>query len=334
MSEDRPIAIAGAGAVGLYVAGVFAAAGRPVRALARPRVIEAVQAQGLTVTDLDGVHAVAPASALGLTDDPAAAFGDARMVLVAVKSRDTAAMGARVGAHAPAGAVIASLQNGVRNADRLREALPGRDVRAGVVAPNIAWRSPAHLHRATTGGIIVEDSGGALGHELSAPGMAWTSADPIAPIQWGKLLLNLNNALNALSAQPLRAQLGDPSWRAVLSACLAEARAALTAAGVRPGPVGKENASTLAFALRLPTPVFRFILDRRLKIDPSATSSMQDDLNAGRPTEIDDLQGEIVRLAGAHGVPAPVNAAVLEAVRACEAGAARPVDPARLLTEA
>jgi 2-dehydropantoate 2-reductase len=68
--------------------------------------------------------------------------------------------------------------------------------------------------------------------------------------------------------------------------------------------------------LRLPTPLFRRIAARMLRIDPQARSSMADDLALGRATEIDALSGEVVRLAASLGVRAPLNEAMVARIQA------------------
>ena len=135
----RRILIAGAGSVGCYVGGRLSAAARAVTLLARPRVIAEIKEHGLTLSDLDGRSAEISADALRLTDDPVAMAG-ADLILVTVKSRDTAAMGKLIAAHAKPDTVIVSLQNGTANAERLRVLVGGRLVIAGMVPFNVLSR--------------------------------------------------------------------------------------------------------------------------------------------------------------------------------------------------
>jgi 2-dehydropantoate 2-reductase len=137
-------------------------------------------------------------------------------------------------------------------------------------------------------------------------------------VQWGKLLLNLNNAINALSDLPLRDQLSQRPWRAILAAQMAEGLAAMKAAGISP-VTSPLPAPLLPFVLRLPDSVFRVLAGRMLKIDPQARSSMWEDLKLRRRTEIDYLQGAIVRLAAQHGGRAPLSERITTLVRSAEA---------------
>src|ERR1700747_3288435 len=110
MAADRPIVVAGAGSSGCFVGGWLAASGHRVALLARPRVIGEIESNGLTVTSFErGVHHVTPGR-LMLSDDPGI-FADAVVVLVAVKSADTAEVADAIERYAPKDAIIVSLQN-------------------------------------------------------------------------------------------------------------------------------------------------------------------------------------------------------------------------------
>ena len=88
MISDRPIGVAGAGSIGCFVGGMVAAAGRRVALLARPRVIEEIEGNGLRLTSFEGLERTIASNRLTLSDDPSI-FGDAGVVLVTVKSADT-----------------------------------------------------------------------------------------------------------------------------------------------------------------------------------------------------------------------------------------------------
>jgi 2-dehydropantoate 2-reductase len=133
------------------------------------------------------------------------------------------------------------------------------------------------------------------------------------------LLFNLNNALVALSGLPLAEELADRRWRRVLADQIAEALAATKGAGIEPASVaGPLKPAWLPFALRLPDWLFRRLARRMLAIDPGARSSMWDDLERGRPSEIDDLQGAVLRLAALTGTAAPTVERVAALVREAE----------------
>jgi 2-dehydropantoate 2-reductase len=156
----------------------------------------------------------------------------------------------------------------------------------------------------------------ATGRRCSRSGLALELHADLRGIQWAKLLLNLNNPVNALSGLPLKAELQDRDFRRCLAALQQEGLAALAAAGIAPAQLSPLPARWLPAVLRLPTPIFRRIAARMLRIDEKARSSMAEDFALGRPTEIDALCGEVVRLAERHGLRAPVNRKTIERIEA------------------
>jgi 2-dehydropantoate 2-reductase len=331
MTQPRRIAIFGAGAVGCWVGGRLASGGAEVTLIGRARVLEEL-AGGLRTTDLDGGEAVVELGpGLQVATEPDAARG-AALVLVTVKSAQTADAGAQLAPILPDGAVVVSLQNGVRNADVLRAALPGRRVLAAMVPFNVIRRGPGAYHRASAGVLRVDDDPAAapLLEACRAAALPIESRRDMAAVQWGKLVLNLNNAINALSGLPLATELAQRPFRRCLAAAQREALELLARAGL---PVAKLTAIPPRWIPRLlvvPDRVFRILGRRVVAIDPAARSSMWDDLEAGRPTEIDHLQGEIVELARRAGGDAPVNRALADLVRAAEAGGRRDFSGAEL----
>jgi len=322
IDADSKIAIAGAGAIGLYVGGRLAAAGRRVAFLARPAVVQALWKEGLTVTDsAEFAQRVSP-DAFDATADLDAAFAGAEIVLVTVKSKDTAEMAAQIAARAREVRCVASFQNGVRNAARLRGALPGADVRAGMVPFNVALDAepPVTARRTTQGRLVMEGAADdALSALLSVPGLPVVARRDMDRVLFSKLLINLNNAVNALSGLPLARQMSDWRWRAISAECMAEAIEIARASGRGFGKVGPMRPALTPTLLSLPNWAFIPLMRRINRVDPKASSSMQEDFRRGRETEIEDLQGEIARMAEAIGRDAPVNRAIAELVRDAEA---------------
>ncbi|MEO5882832.1 MAG: 2-dehydropantoate 2-reductase [Caldimonas sp.] len=327
------IVVAGAGSIGCFVGGHMAADGGDVRLLARPRIRDEVTAHGLTLSDRNGPTLRVEASELVVGVDPAM-LADADAILVTVKSGATLEIAASILQHAPAGAVVVSLQNGVDNPAILQQALPGRRVVAGMVPFNVAALGNGRFHRGTDGTIVIDAGAAELAETIATPYLPIATHADMRAVAWGKLLLNLNNALNALAGVPLREQLGNREWRRIFAACIDEALAALRAAAIRPTTVGALPPALIPTVLRLPDPLFRVIAAAQVRIDPTARTSMLDDLVARRITEIDQLQGRVVALAAEHATPAPVNRAVLALIRSAEAkGAGSPgLSPAEVST--
>ncbi|MDG4897047.1 2-dehydropantoate 2-reductase [Mesorhizobium sp. WSM4976] len=321
-SEASTIAIAGAGSIGCYVGGCLALAGRKVVFLGRGRLVEPMREGGLRISDLDGRDRRIEAQAIAVSDDPAMALRDADIVLVTVKSGATAEMAKVIAAHGRPDAVVVSLQNGVDNADRLRSALPGRQVLTGMVMFNVVLSpdgdAPLRAHRASQGEMMIDAGLDGLAELLNVDGLAVEARADMKAVQWSKLLMNLNNALVALSDLPLARQLADRSWRVILAAQIDEALAAIRAAGIVPARITGLPPALLPKVLRLPDWLFGLLARHMLAIDLEARSSMWDDLKRGRQTEIDELQGAVIRLARQAGIPTPMNERVAALVRQAE----------------
>jgi 2-dehydropantoate 2-reductase len=318
MIATRPISVAGAGSIGCFVGGVLANAGRHVSLLARARVIAEINANGLRVTSFEGLDRRVASSRISLSDH-ASIFEDAGAILVTVKSTDTADVADLIARHAPSDAVVVSLQNGVGNVSVLRERLPGRRVLAGMVPFNVIALGQGRFHRATSGDIVIEQDEAGTAAQLSVRGLTMRATDNIAGVQWGKLLLNLNNALNALSGLPLREQLAQRSWRTLFADQMAEGLTAMKAEGIKPVASTPVPPALTPYLLRLPDLVFQLLLGRTMKIDPEARSSMWEDLQRGRRTEIDYLQGVITRIAERHGLKAPLSERIVALIKRAEA---------------
>jgi len=318
MIATRPISVAGAGSIGCFVGGVLSDAGRRVSLLARPRVIEEINSNGLRVTSFEGFDRLVASSGLSLSDDPSI-FGDAGVVLVTVKSTDTAEVADLIARHAPSDAVVVSLQNGVGNISVLRERLPGRRVLAGMVPFNVIALGKGRFHRATSGDILIEQDAAGTAAQLSVPQLTMRATDNIVGVQWGKLLLNLNNALNALSGLPLREQLAQRPWRLLFADQMAEGLAAMKAERIKPVASTPVPPALTPHLLRLPDAVFRLLLHGAMKIDPEARSSMWEDLQRGRRTEIDYLQGVVTQIAERHGMKVPLSERIVALIKRAEA---------------
>ncbi|MCA1499378.1 2-dehydropantoate 2-reductase [Bradyrhizobium sp. NBAIM14] len=324
MIADRPIVVAGAGAIGCFVGGMLAASGRRVALLVRPRVKTEIERFGLLLTDFDGSENKLGAGQLALSEDPSI-FHSAGIVLVTVKSADTAAVAEQIAQHAPEDAVIVSLQNGVGNVAALRERLGGRRVLAGMVPFNVIAMGEGRFHRSTSGDIHVGEDAENTAGKLSVAGLTMRASGEITGVQWGKLIINLNNALSALSDMPLAAQLASRDWRRLFADQMAEGLAVLKAAHIVPvssTPIPMSWSPTL---LRLPDAIFGTILGRTMKIDPEARSSMWQDLKQGRKTEIDYLQGAVIALAERNHVAVPLMRRIVALIKEAEAAGNGPL---------
>ena len=331
MAEPR-VAIFGAGSVGCFVGGAWAAAGITVSFVGRERIGRELAENGLTLTDYSGWRVRLAPERVDFSTR-AAALAGADIIALCVKSTGTAAAAKEIARHARKGALVASFQNGVSNVDALRAVLRQRfEAVAGMVPFNIAALGHGRFHKGVAGDLVAEDVPAlrALAERIGEGPARLRLSSNMPAVAWGKLLINLNNAVNALSGLTLLEQLRQRDYRRVVAASIVEALGLLEAAGIEPAKIGPVPPRLLPHVIASPDLIFNQLFLRIQKIDARARSSMADDLKAGRPTEIDYLNGEVVKLARSLGRRAPVNEAIVSLVRQAEAGVEHLWDPARL----
>ena len=295
------VAVMGAGAVGGYYGALLAAAGHAVTLIGRPAPVQAVQTQGglrLQTAQRDACIALRAST-------QAAAAADVQLVLLAVKSGDTEAAGLALRPHLQPGTLLLCLQNGIDNAQRLRNALDGLDVEVAAAAVYVAVEAPApgHVRHHGRGDLLLQrsEATAALAPVLAAAGIPCALSDAVADALWAKLAINcVYNALSALGALPYGALVRQPGVTEVMADVLAECRAVAAAEGITLPP-GLDNA----------------VADIARTMSGQLSSTAQD-LLRGRPGEIDHLNGYLVRRAQALGVPAPANRALWVAVKLAE----------------
>ncbi|MER7350594.1 2-dehydropantoate 2-reductase [Streptomyces aurantiacus] len=309
-------AVLGAGSIGCHLGGHLVAAGYDVAFIGRTAAMDVLRERGLTLSSSARQPVHLTPDRLTLATGPEAA-ADADYVLVTVKTIGTEAAAKDLAAHLAPHRVVVSFQNGLHNPSTLRAALPGHTVLAGMVPYNVVQSAPGTVHQGMPGRLMAEPDD-TLFAAFREAGLAVEARADMAAVQHAKLLMNLNNAVNALSGLPLRDQLGLRAYRRCLALCQREALAAYRAAGATPARLGPISPGLTPYVLGLPDAVFRRVAGASLRIDAHARSSMWEDLRRGRPTEIDSLQGEIVALATAHGGRAPANARLAALVHAAE----------------
>jgi 2-dehydropantoate 2-reductase len=331
MAGAPKVAVLGAGSVGCFIGGAWLAAGVPVTFIGRPRLSKDTDAHGLTLSDYSGWQIRLGPGEVDYRCGPEALEG-AEIIVLTVKSGDTARAADDIAMQGSQGATVISFQNGVSNVEILEQNLGGRfEVVRGMIPYNVAYLGNGRFHKGVAGDLFVEQRATmrALADAIGGGPAALKLSDDMLGLAWGKLLINLNNAVNALSGRTLQEELKQRDFRRVFAASMREGLSLLERAGIEPATVGPISPKALPRIIDSPDWAFNNIFLKRWKIDSKARSSMADDLAADRKTEIDYLNGELVRLAERLQRSAPVNRAIVELVRKAEAGAP-PLAPAEL----
>ncbi|MFT4396757.1 2-dehydropantoate 2-reductase [Gordonia lacunae] len=311
------VAVLGAGSIGCYIGGRLQAHGHQVTFIGRAPTVHALRSHGLTLSDTIGWKYTLTPNQVAVTTDHMTARG-ADVVLVTTKSAGTQGAADILTDVLDRRTTVLSLQNGVRNVAVLQSRLQGHDVVAGMVPFNVARVDAGSFHQGSRGRVVIASGHPAITTMLSRAGLRAASHSNMHAVQWGKLIMNLNNAINGISGIPLKEQLEDRSYRLVLACAQTEALDAARAAGQHVVSPIRIPLRWFPAALKTPDPVFRHATSHVLAIDPLARSSLLDDLIAGRATEVDHINGEIVTLADRAGIQAPINAGLLQIVHTIE----------------
>jgi len=295
------IVVMGAGAVGCYYGALLARAGHQLTFVGRPSHVDAMRRNGLLLETKAGSQHIPVAAA---TDASGVINPD--LVLVSVKSADTEEVGRALAGRLALDTKIICLQNGVDNAERLSAVL-GRPVLSAVVYVGAEMAGPGHVRHHGRGELLIGPSPASAGLAcaFTEAGIPTTVSDDIAVALWSKLIVNCAyNALSAVGGIAYGPMLAVPGARELMIRVIDECTAVAAAAGVR---------------------VPADIRDRTLAIGPAMPSQMSStaqDLMRDKPTEIDHLNGTVVRKGRALGIDTPANEALWVMVKLAEAGRA------------
>ena len=284
------IAVMGAGAVGCYYGAMLARAGHSVVLIGRPALVETVRHEGLLLESKHFTGRV-PVQA----DTLPSAVKDADLVLFCVKSGDTENAGAGIAPYLSPRASVLSMQNGVDNAARLSTVI-GRHAIPVVVYVATEMAGPAHVRHHGRGDLAIgpSDASEAIASLMTAAGLPSEVSDRVFDALWTKLIINCAyNGLSAIAQLPYGELIRQPhvleTMRSLYDECIAVAQA---------------DGITLADNL------WESLLDISVNMAAQRSSTAQD-LARGKKTEIEHLNGYVVRRGKELGVPAPTNRAIL-----------------------
>ena len=297
------IAVVGAGAVGGYFGGLLARAGAPVTMIGRPAFVEAVAKNGLFLDTVQFQESVRVAASADLE-----AVRGAEIVLFCVKTTDNAATARAIAPLLAPGALVLSMQNGVDNVEQIGAAA-AIDALPAVVYVAASVPEPGRVKHVGRGDLVVgprNEKTERIAALFSRANVPCRISENIQGELWTKLVWNC--ALNAVSALG-RAKYGNiaasaDAWKVVETA-VHEVLAVARAADIHP-PGLEDPKAALAGALKIATQM------------AEALSSTAQDMNRGKRTEIDSLNGYVALRGAELGVPTPVNHALYALVKLAE----------------
>ncbi|WP_422084659.1 ketopantoate reductase family protein [Variovorax sp.] len=293
------VAVMGAGAVGCYYGAMLARAGHEVVLVGRPVHVEAVNANGLRLE----TRAFDEQVRMAASTEPGAVKG-AGLVLFCVKSTDSESASAQIGPHLAPGALVLTLQNGVDNDERVRAVLPAsNEVAAAVVYVATGMAGPGHVKHNGRGELVIAPSRRSeeVARHLVAAGVPTQISDNVRGSLWAKLILNCAyNALSAITQLPYGVLVQGTGVSDVIRDVVAECLAVAKAEGIE--VPGDTDAALRGIAQTM----------------PAQYSSTAQDLARGKLSEIDHLNGLVVRRGEALGVPTPANRVLFVLVKLLE----------------
>jgi 2-dehydropantoate 2-reductase len=306
MTESQPwprVAVVGAGAVGGYFGGLLARAGAPVTMIGRPAFVQVVEKNGLLLDTLQFQEKVRVETSTGID-----AVRGAEVVLFCVKTTDNAATARAIAPLLSKEALVLSMQNGVDNVEQIRAAA-GIEALPSVVYVAASVPEPGRVKHVGRGDLVIGPKNvktERIASLFSHANVPCRISENIEGELWTKLVWNC--ALNAVSALG-RAKYGQiaasgDAWKVVETAVY-EVLAVARATNIHP-PGLEDPKVALGGALKIATQM------------AEALSSTAQDMNRGKRTEIDSLNGYVSRRGAELGVPTPVNHALYALVKLAE----------------
>ena len=299
MTNSRlQVAVMGAGAVGCYFGGMLARAGHDVTLIARPQHVEAINRDGLHMdTQTFDEHVRVKASSAP------AAVEHAQLVLFCVKSGDTESAGHQIKPYVGKETVVLCLQNGCDNDQRLRAVLAQPEIAASFVFLGSELRGPGVVKHHGSGELVSDASGTvrSLARIFEAAAIPTRVSDNVRGELWLKLTINCAyNAISALARKPYGQMVSSLGVRDVMRDIVDECRAVAAAEGINvPGDVDAA-------------------VQRIVETIPHQYSSTAQDILRGKPTEIDYLNGHVVRRGNALNIRNPANQVLRARVKLIE----------------
>lgn len=298
------IVVMGAGAVGCYYGGMLARAGHDVTLIGRPHHVDAIRNHGLLLETVSFKEYVA----VDATTDAAGVRG-AGLVLCCVKSTDTETAGQAMRPHLDTDALVLSLQNGVDNAERLQAVLDKNVVAPVVVYVAAEMADAGHVRHHGRGELVIPPmaAGAALTALFVAAQVPVQVSENVTGALWAKLVINCAyNALSAITQLPYGRLVQGVGIENVLRDVVNETLAVAHASGVV-----------------VPDDIWDAVL-RIAETMPTQISSTAHDVARHKHSEIDHLNGYVMRRGEALGIATPVNRVLHALVKLLED------DPARI----
>jgi len=318
------IAVYGAGSTGCYLAATLLLADLDVSLICRERIKRSIiDNNGIHISDYQGMsQSVMPTKMITAIEQTANISAHFDVVFVTLKCHQIKQSYPQLLSITHANSSIVFMQNGLGSFDDAAHHLPDRKCYQGITPFNVLQLANARFHKGTEGQFIWPrcQHTQQISHAMLQRGLSCQLHDDMAAVINGKLLLNLNNALNAICDLPIQAQLKQRPLRRLLAQAMQEWLKVCQQTNRPVAQFTKVPPNWVPVILSLPDGLFSMLAKSMLDIDPNARSSMWEDLQAKRLTEIDYLNGAVVKLGQQYHVATPINQRICAAIKKIEQG--------------
>ncbi|WP_299071721.1 2-dehydropantoate 2-reductase [uncultured Paraglaciecola sp.] len=307
--------IFGAGLIGCYLGAVLTSLGLPTRLICRPSVKHKLKS-GIRLTDyLENqvvVDSLELLSSQQLGSDTQH-YETADFLWLTVKCTGVEQAMEDIAPFVNKHTVIFCCQNGLGSDAIVKQAYPDNLVLRVMVPFNVAELADGHYHRGSEGAMTLEyhaqsyDLVSSIINRIESVLLPVKATNDMDSLLWAKLQLNLGNSINALADIPVKAMLQQRSYRKVIALLMSELLQVVDALGIALPKVTSISAHNIPKVLRLPNFIFNRVANKMLAIDPQVRSSMWWDVSQGKPTEIEHINGAILKHAKTLEMACPVN---------------------------
>ncbi|MFT6988837.1 MAG: 2-dehydropantoate 2-reductase [Paraglaciecola sp.] len=305
----------GAGLIGCYLGGVFTSLGFCTRLVCRPRVQDKLKS-GMKLTDYQhhqtNIQQLDVIISTPLIDD-VLPINQADFLWITVKCTGVEQAIVDIAPWVNKETVIFCCQNGLGSDAALKRAYPDNLILRVMVPFNVVEMSQGHYHRGTEGNMTIEYTDNShqlvtsLVTKLHCELLPVKTTNEMYALLWAKLQLNLGNSVNALADIPVKAMLEQRGYRRVIALLMSELLQVADVLGIKLPKITTISAHNIPMVLRLPNFIFSRVANKMLEVDPNARSSMWWDVSQGKPTEIEHINGAILKYAKTLNIACPVN---------------------------
>ena len=312
-------AVIGLGAVGSIVGGLLSKVEQDVVLIGKENQVEIINKNGLKLEGINGSTLVKNVYA----SSDYKKLVDCDVIIVCVKSQDTQSLANSLKGAIKKSALILSLQNGVRNSEILKNTTGNKAI-SGVVLFNAFYSEPGVVFLTIKGGLFLEYDEGfsdvlnVLVNSFKEAGLDSKIVEDVDGFLWNKLIVNLQNAVTALTGQTIKESIVDKNSRAILVATMKEGISIIEQSGVQLKTLPGFDSKKMVRRLSLFNSTLLKVGSRFMDLKENARTSMWQSIHRGKSTEIDFINGEIVKLAKKNNLKAPINSKLVELIKEAE----------------